>query len=223
MNIKKEDILKTSEKLWLGILEIIYPKENKCISCRRDGGYFCLKCRNKIQRVRDDKSIIKSYGHYGGILKKLVLEFKYRSNFTAGVVLSEFLAVLAEEEIYKDSEIKDYIITYIPMSKASEKKRGFNQSRLMAENMARILNCSCMEILKKVKETKEQKKLGASERKENIKDVFKIKKNTEIKDKKIILIDDVVTTGATLYEAARVLKEGGAYEVKLFTAAKSHI
>lgn len=80
-----------------------------------------------------------------------------------------------------------------------------------------------MEVLIKTKENKEQKLLNYTERYENIKDVFELKRNVDIKNLKLILIDDVTTSGATIDEACKILKKYDVKDIKLLTLAKSQI
>lgn len=203
-----------------GILEIIYPRVNYCIICRNeDCSGLCTKCRNDIHRIKDTSGSIESYGYYGGVLKKLILKFKYYSDFTAGDILAELL----EEYMEESFDYRDFVITYIPLTKKSKRKRGFNQCEYIAKKISRHLNIPCKELLVKKSENKEQKKLKYSERFDNVKNIFKLKNNIDIKDLKIIIIDDVTTSGATMEEACRILKKYDIKEIKLLTLAKSHI
>jgi len=208
-------------KLWEGLIEVVYPIENYCIICKEDDCFgICNTCKKSIKiinKVYQDEVI--SYGYYGGVLKDLILKFKYKNNFTAGDILAEFL----QEYIVENFKYKEYIITYIPLSKKSKKNRGFNQCEYMAKKISRNLSIEVLEVLIKPKETKEQKRLKRDERYENIRDAFKIKKGINLKNYKIILIDDVTTTGATLQEAYKLLKKFEVKEIKLLTLAKSHI
>ncbi|WP_315074399.1 ComF family protein [uncultured Clostridium sp.] len=207
--------------LWEGIVEVIYPRENYCIICKEEDCFgICEHCKKSIKTIDiayQDKII--SYGYYGGALKELILIFKYKSNFTAGDILAEFL----EEYITKNFNYKEYIITYIPLSKKAKKARGFNQCEYIARKIARDLCIEASEVLIKGRETKEQKTLKKDERYENIKDAFKLKDGVNLEECNIILIDDVTTTGATINEAYRLLKKSKVKEIKLLTLAKSHI
>lgn len=207
--------------LWEGIVEVIYPRENYCIICKEEDCFgICEHCKKSIKTIDiayQDKII--SYGYYGGVLKELILIFKYKSNFTAGDILAGFL----EDYITKNFNYKEYIITYIPLSKKSKKARGFNQCEYIARKIARDLCIEALEVLIKGRETKEQKTLKKDERDENIKDAFKLKDGMNLEECNIILIDDVTTTGATINEAYRLLKKSKVKEIKLLTLAKSHI
>ena len=208
-------------KLWEGLIEVLYPRESYCIICKDDDCFgICNTCRKSIKVINEVyQDEIISYGYYGGVLKDLILKLKYKNNFTAGDILAEFL----EEYIIKNFEYKEYIITYIPLSKKSKKNRGFNQCEYIAKKISRDLSIEVLDILTKQKETKEQKTLKRDERYENIKNAFTIEKGLDIKNYKIILIDDVTTTGATLQEAYKLLKKFEVKDIKLLTLAKSHI
>lgn len=207
--------------LWEGLIEIVYPRENYCIICKTEDCFgICDICRKSVKTINDSyQDEIISYGYYGGVLKDLILKFKYKSNFTAGDILTEFL----EEYIIKNINYEEYIITYVPLSKKSKKARGFNQCEYIAKKIARDLSIEALEVLIKPKETKEQKKLKRDERYKNIKDAFEVKKGMNVNSYGIILIDDVTTTGATLQEAYKLLKKFKVKDIKLLTLAKSHI
>lgn len=207
--------------LWEGLIEVVYPRENYCIICKTEDCFgICDICKKSVKTINDSyQDEIISYGYYGGVLKDLILKFKYKSNFTAGDILTEFL----EEYIIKNINYKEYIITYVPLSKKTKKARGFNQCEYIAKKIARDLSIEAPEVLIKLKETKEQKKLKRDERYKNIKDAFEINKGIDVKKYSIILIDDVTTTGATLQEAYKLLKKFKVKDIKLLTLAKSHI
>jgi competence protein ComFC len=207
--------------LYEGLIEIIYPRENYCIICKEDDCFgICEACKKSIKIIGElYQEEIVSYGYYGGVLKDLILKFKYKSNFTAGDILAEFL----EEYIVKNINYQKYIITYIPLSRKSKKARGFNQCEYIAKKISRNLSIEALEVLVKQKETKEQKTLKKDERYENIKDAFKVKSGIRLNGSHIILVDDVTTTGATLNEAYQLLKKIDVKDIKLLTLAKSHI
>lgn len=204
-----------------GLIEVIYPRENYCIICKEEDCFgICEHCKRSIKTIDNShQDEIISYGYYGGVLKELILKFKYKSNFTAGDILAEFL----EDYIIKNFKYEGYIVTYIPLSKKSHKARGFNQCEYIAKKISRDLSIEVFEIFIKQKETKEQKTLKKDERYENIKDAFALKNGIRLRERSIIIIDDVTTTGATLNEAYNLLKRSEVKDIKLLTLAKSHI
>ena len=200
------------------ILNIIYPIEEKCMVCDEDGFIgICPSCKSRINKAKNEGSIL-SYGFYGGILKSLILKFKYVSNYNVGYLLANFLI-----EIIKESEIDIDIICYIPMIRKDERKRGFNQCKLIANEIGYNLNIPVSNCIKKVKHTKEQKKLTKEERIKNLIGAFEVTSNEDIKNKRVLLIDDVMTTGATIGECTKILKKSGVKEIIVLTIAKSNI
>ena len=205
-------------KIYNEILDIIYPPEEKCIICRVDGFIgLCPCCKSSINRATVEKDSL-SYGFYGGVIKTLILKFKYESNFTAGYLLSNFLI-----EIIKEQKINADVICYVPMTKKAEKKRGFNQCEVMARNVGYNTNIPVSNCIKKIKDTKEQKTLTKEERITNLRGVFKINSVKDIKNKNVILIYDIMTTGATISECKYILKKSGVKQIIVLTIAKSNI
>ena len=103
------------------------------------------------------------------------------------------------------------------------KDRGFNQCEYLAKEINKQLNISiCKDIIKN-KNIKEQKLLSREERYKNIKDAFSLVSDKNIRNKRLLLIDDVMTTGATLYECEKMLIKNGALSIKMLTVAKSYI
>ncbi|MCR1951785.1 ComF family protein [Clostridium sp. DSM 100503] len=198
-------------------LDIIYPPTTKCISCDNEVIGLCPICKSKIMRVREESKIL-SYGYYSGVMKKLILEFKYNKNFLAGNILADYLC-----ELISENNIKADAIFFIPSSKKALKDRGFNQCEFMAQKISRRLNKPIYRDLIKVKNIKEQKTLSREDRLKNIEGAFDVKSDKNIKNKNIILIDDVITTGATLIECEKLLKKSGAKSIKMLTVAKSYI
>ena len=219
MGEKIKRVIKILLSLYESLLEIIYPHENYCIICgEEDCKGICDKCINSISKTENNE-FIDSYGYYSGVLKKLIIKFKFYSDFTAGEILADILS----EYIVSNYDIENYVITYVPLTKKAKKKRGFNQCEYISKKISKNIGVECIELLIKKRETKEQKTLSKSERINNIYNVFEINKNINNIKKNIIVIDDVVTTGATLMEIYKVFCEKGIKNVKLLTLAKSTI
>jgi len=220
MNRKLMFVLKEIKKylfmVFKGLLEIIFPQSYKCIICKEEEaeGGLCYKCKNKIVSPLDDELCI---GYYKGPLKELILKLKYKHDFNAGIILAELI-----EEKLKNLK-GEYYLTFIPISKKTLRERGFNQCEYIAREISFRIGYPVIDTLEKIRETKIQKTLTKDERKTNLIGAFKLKDSVDVVGKKIILIDDVITTGATIGEGKKVLKENGALEIKILTLAKSHI
>ena len=213
-----KEIIKIIKIALEALLDIIYPYDNKCIICGVEGFLgICSKCKSEIKRVHQQEEIM-AYGYYGGVLKKLILNLKYHKSFISGKVLADLLCqIIIEKKLSIDC------ICYVPISKDSLKKRGFNQCSVLAKNISSILDIPVIDCLVKVKETKEQKLLGKEERMKNILDAFEIKNKEKLFKKNILLIDDVYTTGATINECKKNIEKCNINKIYLLTIAKSNI
>lgn len=198
-------------------LYLIFPPKNKCITCDIEYIGLCPLCFSKLVRVKNSEEII-SYGYYSGVLKEIILNFKYKKNFLAGEIIADLII-----ELIKENNINGDYILYVPGNKKSIKNRGFDQCEFIANKVSFKLDIPLLKQIKKKENVKEQKRLSKEERFINIKDAFYIKDTNTIKDKEIILIDDVITTGATLLEVKKILIEEKVYKINILTAAKSYI
>jgi competence protein ComFC len=226
------------------ILDIIFPKF--CFFCQKEGDYlcedclatleisqgnFCL-CENPINVFAGGKcrkcSSKKLDGLYFALpyqnkkVKNLIHQFKYEpfvkelAEPLASLIITYFQ--LAE----KEKDFKDFIIIPVPLERKRLKWRGFNQSEEIGKKLADFFQIPLFDnVLLKIKETKTQVELDGETRKENLKKVFTVENKDSINNKKILLIDDVYTTGATMEECARTLKEAGAKEVMGVAVARA--
>lgn len=162
---------------------------------------------------------------YKGIVKKLLYQFKYRPYLSdLKVILGKLLyeGLIQQEALEKFISGKNVWITSVPLHKSRERMRGYNQSDLLAKELSRALNIGYVpNILGRIKATKPQFELKKEERKKNILGAFSLNKKfqKDIKGKQIILVDDIATTGSTLQECGKILKQGGAEKVLGVTLA----
>jgi ComF family protein len=162
---------------------------------------------------------VKAYSAclYEGTLKELIHVFKYKGRLALACVFSDIMM----EYIKENPEIMDAdIITAVPLHKSRLKEREFNQSMVIANKINEKLGFPVKEILEKTVKTKYQNELTKSERMTNLKGAFKVRENTGINGKRMLLIDDVMTTGATLNECAAAMLSSGAKSVTCFTLSR---
>ncbi len=193
-------------------------KEDKCPLCGRvveDYGlcHECIALINKnpayyydIEGL--DDLIVSST--YSGIMRRLIIDFKFKGKLSYGEIISE---IMTEKILEKN--LKDQVITYVPMHKKKEGERGYNQSKILAEKIARNLDLPCQDVFEKVLDTKFQVGLKKLDREENLRDAFHVKNYAE----EIIIVDDVITTGATLSELTKIAKKVGIKKVTALIAA----
>lgn len=193
--------------------EFIFPVESVCLLCHNDDekvdNNICKSCRDKITIVDKEvclnsSSIDKCYYTcvYDRFMKEVIKDFKFNDKSYK----YRPLASLMVETIYNKGLDKDIdIIAFVPSHRRKEALRGYNQVELLAGSIAEELDVPLTKTLVKNRHTLDQHFLDRSERMENLKDAFRIKKMQEVKGKRILLIDDLITSGATFEECAGVL------------------
>ncbi len=222
------------------ILSVIYP--NHCVGCGKilsitgdkwvcdecgdsfeiSDGKRCEKCGRIIYhrgscRVCSSKKTYFDKGYsvfeYKDAVRSGIMDFKYRGMFRYGKFLGRIMAEYAENNIKSNF---DYV-TAVPLHSARYRKRGYNQSEILARYAAKSLGVEYKNILVRSVNTKPQNSLGSKERLENIKGAFSVKKNVSVDGKRILIVDDIFTTGSTINECSKILKQNKAAGVEIFT------
>jgi len=228
------------------ILDVLFPPV--CLNCQKylsSGEFICNGCYKLIKlnsamfcpicksRLADNKKIcnhskknlpyfylLAAAGNYDDpVLRNLIHGLKYRYLKNSSSLLGKILLRYIENCKLK---IENFVIIPIPLHSARQRQRGFNQSKLIAEFIAEKFNLPLIEALKKIKNNKPQVGLkGNEERIENVKNCFIVQNPASIEKKNILLVDDVFTSGATMNEAIKILKENGARRIIAAVAAKA--
>lgn len=165
---------------------------------------------------------------YKGVVKKLVYKFKYKPYLSdlKTVLLDLFYEGLIQQEEFDRVYREKPLLVPIPLHSSKLKSRGYNQAEILALGLSEKLNLNVLNILERVKKTPSQVGLTRKKRKENIFGAFVVKNNVEKVWKSnpsaggVLLVDDVVTTGSTLLEAAYILKKNGVKKVFGITLAQ---
>lgn len=171
---------------------------------------YCSTCKNYAVNVDKARSVFV----YGDNIRKLILGFKYDNKRYLAKIFSEHLANL----YFKHYMSADFI-TFVPTDKRSLRKRGYNQSELLAKGLSENIGVPIYDVLEKKVKTKRQAELTREERLKNLKDAFLIKDKKAVNGKTVLIVDDVTTTGATSEAIAEKLKKAGAKSVLLLTVA----
>jgi ComF family protein len=152
---------------------------------------------------------------YKGVVKKLIYNFKYKPYLAdlKNSLVELFYESLIQQEIFQKVYQLKPVLVPIPLHAKRLRKRGYNHAELLSEGLAKKLKLETKDLLLRKKETKSQFGLKLKERKENLKDAFMINPGQKAPAENIILIDDILTTGSTLFEAARLLKKNGVRRV----------
>lgn len=176
----------------------------------------CENCRTHPNPYIDG---IQSPVQYKGIAREALITFKFKRKS----LMAEPLGALLRDWIDREMSEKHFdLIVPVPLHSFRLQRRGFNQSLLLAEQI--VTSCKgahLSEAILRIRPTLTQTTLSFQDRKKNIRGAFQVQKPDEVKGKRILLIDDIVTTSATVTECARVLKKCGAVSIYVLSVARA--
>lgn len=224
------------------ILELIFP--NRCICCGEMLEYakdpwLCTKCRDKVKPITGrvcgicgvpiisgdicvdcrDRKIYFKKAYCAYVYKNEVRKAIHNIKFNDSPrYIKYFAPILYNCAIEKGFDGAD-TVTFVPMRPKNKRKRGYNQSELLAKQLSRLGMGKFKPLLKKVRDTKNQHDIEREERRKNLKDAFAPIDTADIKGMKILLVDDIYTTGSTVNECAKTLIKAGAQSVEVVCIA----
>lgn len=223
------------------MLDTLFPIH--CLGCNKEGLFLCLDCQASLGRLQHQECIacrmpnfsgtthaqcqetntptalVSAFDYHDPLLGQAIIWGKYKLLPDVYKILGALLAQYLEQNCYH-SLITDAIICPIPLAKPRLRWRGFNQAEIIAWELALYFSRPMDRILQRIKNTKTQKDLTKAERLANVAQSFIVMEEAALKNKNIVLVDDVITTGATLLEAVRLLKSAGADNVYCLTVAR---
>lgn len=227
------------KKLLKFLGEALFPEDFTCEICGTEtfGSHLCPRCEKGV--VLNNGNVCPVCGRKNAIpeicteckaeaplFEKAVSAFVYEGCGTAliakfkngGAYLKDYFAMLIAEKLPSLPPIDS--IVYVPMTKKARAKREYNQAELLAESISEKTGIPVIkDAVIKTKDTSEQKKLSQTQRAENLKHCFKAEKKDEIKGKSLLLVDDVLTTGATANAICKRLYKAGASHVYFASVA----
>ena len=221
-----------AEKVFNKALNILFPLQ--CAFCNTRGEALCVQCFSKIEEpmVPKEENFFVSAGYHDPVIQEAIQKLKYEGYKP----VAELLAKLIYERIFKKELAftlgeKDVMIIPIPIHKKRLRERGFNQAELIAYYLIKMIIFDNpvweekmtleKKLLKKIKHTESQVLTsGRTERLQNLAGTMEAERNETLKNKDIILVDDVSTTGATIKEAVRALRVAGAKRIFAVVVAK---
>lgn len=232
----KIDFMGYAYKMRYQVEEFLYP--STCIVCKRnsEGKLVCEKCKDKLEETKEPKCMkcgkhIDDYQkeycpdctrivhhfekgigafQYNDYLRESIYDFKYHGVSSLGRLYGK---AIAERYKYEIMAWEADCLIPVPIHYKKEKKRGYNQAELLANALGEELHIPVIgDILVRNINTKPQKELDDIHRRKNLENAFLIKENV-VNLKKVIIVDDIYTTGATIDACAKVLKEAGCKEV----------
>lgn len=218
--------------------ELLFPRS--CLSCHREGHYLCRSCRQKIKRLGQICPVCqrptflgKTHGRcrtrfsldglislfpYQGIIKTAIGQLKYQLVTDLRDELASLAASAWPLVLVKDNA---FTLTPVPLHPRRQRWRGFNQAEVLGQLLAKKLHWSFTnQLLVRTRYTQPQVDLKGKDRKKNVSFAFKPKRKSVLFPPRVIIFDDVWTTGSTLKECGRVLKKGGSQEVWGMTLAR---
>ncbi len=202
-------------------LRLLFP--SRCVLCGREGDLICESCRQSFPLRLDPDAIPRLSGiraaravwPYEGSVREIVRRYKYNGlRSLAPVLASEMAHILHEWSPSID------LIVHVPVHPARLRERGYDQSELLARELSRTGGIAAIPALVRLRETAVQARaMSAAQRADNVRGAFNVPDSARIRRANVLLIDDVLTTGATLKEAARALRRAGARNVYALTLA----
>ncbi len=232
---------------FLGLVSLIYPPfcavcarsieapEHLCASCAerapRIRPPFCAKCSqpfsgditgsftcaNCADRVLHFDAAISAY-RSRSVVREVIHNFKYNRQIHLRHQLGRWLTEALEDPRLADRRID--LIVPVPLHPARQRERGFNQAELLARALHRHSGLPLGDVLQRTRYTTTQTQFDRSERMENLRGAFRLRRGSNVQDLRMLLVDDVLTTGSTLSECASVLRKAGALSVHAATVAR---
>ena len=233
-------VLQWAHEVGRGLLDLLYPP--RCAGCGQTGALYCLSCRRSVPLVvpplcslcgqphvpsglcsrcaRDPLHIdgIRSVAIFAGSLRKAIHRLKYDYVRDLAVPLGEMLV-----SFWQETPLPADVIVPVPLHPRRVRERGYNQAALLAEQLAQVTGIPMVrDVLLRHKYTVSQTKLDAEQRRQNVDGAFTCV-GSEVRGKRVLLMDDVCTTGATLEASSVALKAGGAQSVWALTLARPSV
>ena len=188
---------------------LIFPERCPYCNCLIEAGRIaCPSCceilRQKHIPLRSGVSgnrCVSSFV-YSGKVRRMIIRLKFYDRTQYIPQISK----IAADDIKREFDVDDIdCITYVPMHPEDEKSRGYNQSKLLAKALSKDLSLPCLHTLDKVKRTKKQHTLTYAQRRRNLTGAFKISPDADINGKSVLIVDDIITSGATLSACCKAL------------------
>jgi ComF family protein len=198
------------------ILSIIAPHD--CLGCGKEGKLLCFSCLASLPEVSPKRlqspylTEVRSASHYKGVAKELVWKLK-----SSGA--QEAARIMATCMLKHFTKSKNSLIVHVPTATSRVRQRGYDQASLLARELAKQSKLPCLSCLIRTGQA-HQVGAGREQRLSQLNNAFRLKSSLLIKNAHIILVDDVVTTGATLEIVASLLKQAGASKIEAITFAQ---
>jgi competence protein ComFC len=177
--------------------------------------FDCANCTHR--RLYFDAAV--SAYRSRGIVRHVLLNFKYGRQVHLRHLVGRWLL-----DAFKDERVRSRqfdLIVPVPLHPAKQRERGFNQAEVLARYVSEQRGLACRPVLERTHYTTTQTAFDRDQRMQNLRGAFRLRKSRDVRKLRVLLIDDVLTTGSTVSECARVLKKSGAASVYAVTAARA--
>jgi competence protein ComFC len=199
-------------------VRIVAPFCQKCSEPFEGAITSAFTCANCAHRTIYFDAAVAAY-RGRGIVRQIIHEFKYGRQIHLRHLVARWLHAALDDERLCGRRFD--VIVPVPLHPARQRERGFNQASLLAEMLSAQTSIPAKPVLERIRYTTTQTALDRSERMENLHNAFRLRKNADVRGLHVLLVDDVLTTGSTLNECARLLKRAGALSVHAATAARA--
>ncbi|MEP7071073.1 MAG: ComF family protein [Verrucomicrobiota bacterium] len=205
----------TCEKRALRIVPPFCEKCSESFPGAIDGSFVCPNCSHR--RLYFDAAV--SAYRSRGVVRFVMLRFKYNRQLHLRHLIGQWLRRALEDDRLRERSF-DFLVP-VPLHPARRRERGFNQAELLAGGLSHDARLPVRHALERIRYTTTQTALDRAERMENLRDAFRLRSAVDVRNSRVLLVDDILTTGSTLSECARVLRRGGAASVCAITAARA--
>jgi ComF family protein len=199
-------------------VRIVAPFCQKCTEPFEGAITSAFTCANCTHRAIHFDAAVAAY-RSRGIVREIIHSFKYNRQIYLRRLVARWLCAALADERLRDCRFD--VIVPVPLHPTRQRERGFNQASLLAELLSAEISVPSKPLLERTRYTTTQTALDRAERMENLHNAFRLRKTANVRDLQVLLIDDVLTTGSTLSECARILKRAGAMSVHAATAARA--
>lgn len=179
-----------------------------------EGSFRCSNCADRTLHFDCAVARYRSTG----IVRELIHRFKYERTFYLRHPLAQWMSEALDDERIRAQRC-DYLVP-VPLHSARQREREFNQAEELAQLIAARAGAPVLRCLRRVRYTTTQTRLDREARMQNLRDAFRVRHTSRVSQSHLILVDDVFTTGSTVEECARVLKQAGAASVRVITVAR---
>lgn len=212
------------KNLWDRVLDLLFPPRCPCCGTVTEAGAVCPNCEQKLPWIEGDASVrVLEDGllccgplWYEGVAREAILALKFQGRSSGAKPLGEWIAACAAERFSGEFDV----VAWVPVSQKRRRSRGYDQAELLARSACRLWETEPQPLLEKIQDNPAQSGLNdAAARRANVQGVYRVREGADVVGRRILLVDDVCTTGSTLSECANTLRAAGAEEVVCAVAA----